>query len=115
MIGAGIEEDYTMGYPDHLGFRAGTSYPHRFFDLKENRITNLTIHPFVVMDVTLKNYLGLTPQQAVHEIRRIIDVVQKVNGTFIMIWHNESLSEKGEWKGWKRVFEEMLAYWKRLS
>jgi hypothetical protein len=30
-----------------------------------------------------------------------------VNGTFISLWHNESLSDYRNWEGWKNVYEEM--------
>ena len=33
------------------------------------------------------------------------DEVKKVKGQFTSIWHNESLSDKDVWKGWRRVFE----------
>ena len=34
--------------------------------------------------------------------------VKEVKGTFISVWHNESLSDEGIWKGWKIVYEKML-------
>ena len=111
-MAAGIEEDYSMGYPDHIGFRAGTSTPHRFYDLTEDCITSLIVYPFALMDVSLKNYLFLSPEKAAEEIKKVLDSVKAVKGTFMMIWHNESLSSRGEWKGWRSVFERMLVYGK---
>jgi len=43
-------------------------------------------------------------------IKFIIDKVKKVNGTFISLWHNESLSEKWRWKGWRIVYDRLLEY-----
>jgi len=37
-----------------------------------------------------------------------VDEVKKVNGTFISLWHNESLSNQKRWKGWQQVYESML-------
>ncbi len=108
LIELGIQEDYTMGYGSHSGFRAGTCTPFQFFDLGQNKKTGLTIFPLPIMDVTLKNYLGLSPDQARQEIRKIIGEIKCVNGTFVSLWHNESLSEYRKWKNWRTVFEFML-------
>jgi hypothetical protein len=33
--------------------------------------------------------------------------VKKVGGTFSAIWHNETVNDEGEWKGYRKVFEKM--------
>jgi len=33
--------------------------------------------------------------------------VKKVGGTFVSIWHNETVNDLGEWKGYRDVFEKM--------
>ncbi|MFA6128374.1 MAG: polysaccharide deacetylase family protein [Bacteroidales bacterium] len=108
LLNLGIREDYSMGYSDCAGFRAGIASPFRFFDLEENKFTDLLVYPFQVMDVSLQKYLKLNPEQAIQKIFEIIDQVKKVNGTFISLWHNESLSEWREWKGWSKVYRELL-------
>jgi hypothetical protein len=107
-IKSGITDDYTMGFASLAGFRAGTCTPFHFFDLKHNRQTELLIHPFQVMDVTLKNYLDLQPQQTWQLIEELMLEVKKVNGTFVSLWHNESLSDSGQWQGWPEVFQQIL-------
>ena len=78
--------------------------------MPEEQETNLLVYPFQVMDATLHNYLRLRPAQAMNHISKIIDEVKAVNGYFIPLWHNESLSEYGMWIGWRKVFEDMFAY-----
>lgn len=107
---AGIREEYSMGYASALGFRASTCFPFKFYDLLEEQETNLTVYSFQVMDATLHNYLRLRPAQAMNHISKIIDEVKAVNGYFIPLWHNESLSEYGMWIGWRKVFENMFKY-----
>ncbi len=107
LLNAGILEDFTMGYPSHTGFRAGICTPYYFFDLKKEMATNLKIIPFQVMDVTLRDYLGLSPQEATKEIGRLMAEVKEVGGTFVSIWHNETVTDLDGWKGFRQVFEEM--------
>ena len=66
------------------------------------------VHPFQTMDVTLKNYLHLNPQEAWHLIEELMIEVKSVNGTYICLWHNESLNDSGQWLGWRKVFEQIL-------
>lgn len=105
---AGITDDYTMGFASLVGFRAGTCTAFHFFDLSCNQRTELMIHPFQTMDVTLKNYLKMDPEQAWQQIEKLMFEVKKVNGTFISLWHNESLKDSGQWLGWRKVFEQIL-------
>ena len=107
VIEAGLTDDFTMGYPDKPGFRAGICTPYYHYDLSREQTTRLLIHPFQVMDVTLRHYLGLTPDEAIAKINTLMDEVRHCGGTFCSIWHNESLSDQGTWKGYLRVFETM--------
>ncbi len=103
-----ITDDYTMGYAALPGFRAGICTTYNFYDLDIERETPLRIHPFAVMDGTLRDYMNLTPADALIVIRNLIKEVRAVNGTFISLWHNESLSDQLRWKGWRKLYEDML-------
>jgi hypothetical protein len=108
ICGIGITGDYSMGYPDEPGFRAGISRPFYFYDLLEDRQTNLKIIPFQVMDVTLYHYKKLDPATAKELILKLIKETRKSGGLFVSIWHNTTLLEDVEWQGWREVFEFML-------
>lgn len=108
LIQFGIKEDYTMGYASRTGFRAGIASPFNFYDLEREEETGLKIFPFQVMDGTLKDYLRLYPAEAIQRIHELIEKVKKINGTFISLWHNTSFDDKGEWKDWRKVYEEMI-------
>lgn len=103
-----ITDDYSMGYAMMPGFRAGICSSYNFYDLDIEEETKLRIHPFAVMDGTLRDYMKLTPADAIEQLRQLIYEVKKVNGTFISLWHNEPLSNEKRWEGWRRVYEEML-------
>lgn len=105
-----ISDDYSMGYSNAIGFRAGICSGFNFYDLEFDTETKLRIHPFAVMDVALKNGLGLNPSEATERIKKIVDEIIEVDGDFISVWHNESLCERYKWKGWREVYENMLEY-----
>ena len=108
IIKAGISEDYSMGYPDEPGFRSGIARPYLFYNLSRAIQTNLKIIPFQVMDGTLYDYKKLDPEKSKEVILRIINETRKVGGLFVSIWHNTSLLDNEEWKGWREVFEFMI-------
>ncbi len=103
-----IKEDYTMGYASHYGFRAGTCTPFYFYDLDYEIQTPLKIFPFAVMDGALKDYLNFTAKRSYDTILRLANEVRNVNGTFITLFHNESVGGTGRWKGWKDIYENMM-------
>ncbi len=109
LIDLEVENDFSMGYPTHTGFRASTCTPFYFYDILFEIQTPLKIYPFAVMDTTLKNYMKLTPKQSLGKIRDLKKQVKGVNGTFITIFHNKSISGyTKEWSGWGSVYEGML-------
>jgi hypothetical protein len=108
VINAGISQDYSMGYPDAPGFRAGIARPYFFYNVIDDRLTDLKIIPFQVMDVTLYDYKKLDPEDSKEIILRLINETRKVGGLFVSIWHNTSLLENEDWKKWREVFEFMI-------
>jgi hypothetical protein len=108
LLKAGIKEDYSMGYPEEPGFRAGISRPFYFFDLLENTKTDLKITPFQVMDGTLSQYKGLTPEAAESTIAEMINETRRTGGTFVSLWHNTTLLDTPACQGWRSSFEKML-------
>jgi hypothetical protein len=108
LIAVGIKQDYTMAFADIPGFRAGTCTPFFWYDLEKEFITDLLVHPVTIMDRTLKKYLGLSPEEAINLLDKLLLNVEKVNGDFISLWHNESISGFGDWKGWKGVYLKLL-------
>lgn len=110
LINADILHDYTMGYASTPGFRASTCTPYKFFDLGQNRTTRLTIHPFCLMEGTMKHYLNATPEDAFKKFKQFADTVHAVQGTLYFVWHNDSLSNYGSNGGWREVYEKTIDY-----
>ena len=106
----GITHDYSMGYADEPGFRAGTGTPYPFFDLESDSETQLIIHPFPIMDSTLKFYKGLSAKESEPIYRQFIDEVRHVGCTLSLLWHNQSLCEDFGWQGWRGLYESVVEY-----
>ncbi len=110
LIDLDITDDYTMGYASQVGFRASICSPFNFYDLDVELETKLKIHPFAMMEGTLKYGMKVNPEDAMSRIMPLIDEIKKVNGVFISLWHNDTLNDKKIWAGWKEVYEKMVLY-----
>ena len=108
ILEAGITEDYSMGFTGMPGFRAGTCTPFYFYDLKNEMATGLKIFPISFMEGTFIYYQKLKPKESFEIIFSLINEIDKVDGTFISIWHNDTVSDDGMYKGWKWVHDEMI-------
>lgn len=92
LINAGITDDFTMGYADVSGFRLATSRPVRWIDPETRCVTDLIMHPLLVMDCTLRDerYMGLPEDEAFEYCVRLISEARKYNGEVVLLWHNTS-------------------------
>lgn len=103
-----ITEDYSMGFADHIGYRAGTSKSYLWFDARANRETSLRVTPFVAMDGTLRKYMKCSPSESIELLKPIIEEAKQLNGQFCFLWHNSSFVESEGWKGWDDVFNWLI-------
>lgn len=108
LIDLDITDDYTMGYANEIGFRASVCTPFNFYDLDLELETKLKIHPFQVMDATLNLYMKLSPEEVMPLVKPMINEVKKVKGTFVTLWHNETLCDQKQWLGWKNTLEKIM-------
>lgn len=101
-----ILSDYTMGYVNEIGFRAGTCTPFFFYDLDYEIQTPLKIHSYNVMDYALlKNHSLLDKKQ---KLNAVINEVKQVGGEFVPVFHNYTFSDIERWKGFKELFNIIL-------
>jgi hypothetical protein len=47
-------------------------------------------------------------QQALDEMRHYYKTIKSVNGTLVMIWHNNFLGTDRSFKGWKEIYEQFI-------
>ena len=101
-----IKEDYTMGYLNQLGFRAGTCTPFLFYDLDYEVQTPLLVHPFQFIDFALLKKQSFLDKK--EELQRLIHQVKQVNGVFTPIFHNYTFGDDQRWKGYRDLFTLIL-------
>lgn len=101
-----IKQDFTMGYINHIGFRAGTCTPFQFYDLDYEVQTPLQINPFHCVDYALLKRQSLLDKK--EDLLKVIREVKNVNGTFVPVFHNYAFSDLDRWKGFRELFRMVL-------
>ena len=108
LIELGIKKEYSICPKSSVGLVTGISLPYLWYDLERNEPTTLEIVPAVAMDRALLTNLKLSPNQAIAVLKETILKLKECRGRFVLILHNETFSESGEWKGWLKVVEETM-------
>jgi hypothetical protein len=88
----GLAYDSSVGFADHVGFRAGTCIPYRPWLFALNREARLLEFPLVVMDVTLSSYMKLKFRESLAAAGECIERCRAVGGVFTLLWHNDNMS-----------------------
>ncbi|MEO2081049.1 MULTISPECIES: polysaccharide deacetylase family protein [Leeuwenhoekiella] len=111
MIQFEMKNDYSMGYPEYLGFRAGTCTPFNFYDLDYETITPLLIHPICAQASAFETSAS-DEKELNHELDTFFEMkeaVERVNGNFVFSFRNKSVTGKGQDQGqWKQFFRELV-------
>ena len=84
----GIAYDASVGFADHIGFRAGTCHPYRPWLLAQGREARLLEIPLIAMDSTLLSYMQVSEDEALKKTRQCIAHCRAVGGVFTLLWHN---------------------------
>ena len=108
LVEVGVKHDYSLGFTDRVGYRAGTARPFPFFNLIENRAESLVLHPSVIMDSALNYQMGLSADASIQKVSKLFRQQQNTGGEFGVVFHNEILSRISPWKGWERYFYSVL-------
>ncbi|MCQ2334706.1 MAG: polysaccharide deacetylase family protein [Paludibacteraceae bacterium] len=111
MADAGILDDYTIGWADHIGFRLGTTRPVRWINPQTMQLTELTLHPLSIMDCTLSNsnYMNISEEEeAYYTCQQLVDKVRQHGGELVLLWHNSNVIEN---EGYHRsLYQDLIQY-----
>lgn len=111
MAAAGITDDFTLGWADHVGFRFGTTRAARFINPSTLELTNLTLHPLCIMDSTLSDlrYMDLSEEEAYYTCQQVIDKVKQHGGELVLLWHNTTVAHGYHHQLYKEVIEYLVS------
>lgn len=93
----GQKYDNTLTFHETGGFRCGTCFPYKPFDIYNKSILNVEIRPLIVMEGSVLDYskISIDDDKALDYIKKIILQCYKVGGRFSLLWHNDEFeSEK---------------------
>ena len=97
----------SMGYPDRIGPRAGFSYPYFPYSLSEDRPYDVVEISLVLMDVTLRGYMGLKGARAAAAVTSEIDALARKRGCASAVWHPIVFGGARD-PGYDRLFWSMI-------
>lgn len=104
-----VTKDYSMGYMDNAGFRAGTCTPFLFYDLEHEIQTPLKIIPFCLTNNAFKNIK--TAENGIKQAEKILSKIKSVNGEAYIHIQNNLFSENSlKATFWKKMFEYFLNF-----
>ena len=95
LISNNVQKDYSLAYPDIIGFRAGYSREIIFFDLTKNIITDFVLQPTCWMDATYEYYQKhMTTDEIINNFSSFLYLLKKINGKLVLIFHNDLLAKE---------------------
>lgn len=93
LIAQGIKADFSMGFASGAGYRAGTFTPFYYYDLQNERPTELVMVPFAVMDGVYFIYSQTEAHEAKKQILQLAEEARTLNGIFISVFHERTFDE----------------------
>jgi hypothetical protein len=105
-----FDYDSTMGYNEHVGFRAGTCKEYYLWHHQTKRKMKILEKPLIAMDESLLNNssMGLDYKQARKILIKLKKSCHKMNGNFIFLWHNSSFLKEEDWDLYKTCISKKI-------
>ncbi|MEO5984279.1 MAG: polysaccharide deacetylase family protein [Ferruginibacter sp.] len=105
---AGITDDYSMGYGSINGYRASVASTYFWYNLEEEKVTPLRLHPFCFMEANSYYEQKFSADSAYDELLHYYRECKKINGVFISIFHNNFLGKGQPFNEWRVMYEHFI-------
>lgn len=89
---AGLDHDSTIGWPDRLGFRAGTHREYPVFDLLDRKQLRLRERPLLIMDGVLLTH-ARDLDDAASRAGILFAECRRYGGDAVLLFHNDTLGQ----------------------
>jgi len=100
-----IEEDYTLGFAEHYGFRNAIANQFYLFNFKEQKAFDITQIPLVFMDVSLLHY---SIDKEFDSVLNFLETIKNdFNINFSILFHN-SVFAKGKYDGFEALYLKIV-------
>ena len=103
---AGFKYDSTLGFNDNIGFRFGTCYPWRLYDLIRNEELAIKEVPLIIQDGALmhpQKGMRLDKNTSFDYIKRLSNAVKNVGGVLTIVWHTNIILNQDLWDLYKKT------------
>ena len=109
-----IKEDFSMSYPDRIGFRTSTCTPFRIYDLNKEEYYRIDVHSVPFTTWSAKK-MGLSKDEIINSVTEMAKKVKLLNGEFIIASHNDNFVDSSLFKGWSSIYEYVVRYMSLLE
>ena len=111
LVKMNIKYDSSLGYWEHIGFRAGISFPFKPFNIEEDRSFKIIEIPLVVMETSMLSHLGMnmTAIQSYQRLKRLIKSCKKFNSHISILWHNNTF-DSVDYPLWGELYWQIIKY-----
>jgi len=100
-----LRYDSSVGFADHVGFRAGTALPYKPWLMWLDREATLLEIPLIAMDTTLFRYQRQSTKEIRDTLSRLLSSCRSVGGVFTLLWHNTSFVAPSDVELYRDVLE----------
>lgn len=92
LMDIGLNTDFTMGYPEVVGFRAGTSRKYLFYDLQKEASLPFYIFPFCITDIAI--FIGLDASAEIKKAHQAVRHLKKTSSPLCILSHSHALMDR---------------------
>jgi len=106
---AGLRYDSTLGFNDNVGFRFGTSYPWKLFDLMAEVELPIVEVPLIIQDGAMMNPskgMRLDEETSFQYIKQLTEAIELVGGILTLLWHPNAVMSPPLWN----LYDHSLNY-----